>query len=140
MKQIFLIRHCQAIGQAPDAPLTELGQQQALQLAEMLKDFLIERVVSSPYRRAVDTIQPFCERSSLPLHTDVRLVERVLSTEQHRDWVAKLEASFADLELKYEGGESSQEAMDRGVQVIQEWLRAPSAGCTLAVVTHGALI
>lgn len=37
MSQMFyLVRHCQATGQEPDAPLTETGQQQAIALADWL--------------------------------------------------------------------------------------------------------
>jgi 2,3-bisphosphoglycerate-dependent phosphoglycerate mutase len=36
MSQIlYLVRHCQATGQEPDAPLTEIGQQQAIALEDV---------------------------------------------------------------------------------------------------------
>jgi phosphohistidine phosphatase SixA len=49
---LYLVRHCQATGQEPDAPLTQLGQQQALVLADWLGEAQIERIVSSPFVRA----------------------------------------------------------------------------------------
>src|SRR4051812_46465684 len=52
---LLLVRHCQSSGQAPDAPLTPLGQQQADQLADLLQARGIARIVSSPYTRAVQT-------------------------------------------------------------------------------------
>jgi broad specificity phosphatase PhoE len=37
-QMLYLVRHCQAIGQEPTAPLTELGQQQAIELADWLDE------------------------------------------------------------------------------------------------------
>jgi hypothetical protein len=36
---LYLVRHCQATGQEPDAPLTELGQQHGNLMTLMLKHF-----------------------------------------------------------------------------------------------------
>ncbi len=44
-------------GQSYDAPLTELGVTQAYELAESLKTAAIDRIVSSPTSRALDTAQ-----------------------------------------------------------------------------------
>ncbi|GIP32159.1 histidine phosphatase family protein [Paenibacillus sp. J2TS4] len=138
MKTIYLIRHCQATGQEPAAPLTRTGQEQAERLAEMLEDKGIEWVVSSPYVRAVETIKPFCERNQLPCHTDERLKERVLSTENYEDWLSRLKDTYSDLDLKFPGGESSNEAMSRGIAVLNELHDRPENN--IAVVTHGALM
>src|SRR5688572_30586312 len=45
---LYLVRHCQSSGQAPDAPLTPLGRQQAERLATTLRSHGIARIVSSP--------------------------------------------------------------------------------------------
>jgi 2,3-bisphosphoglycerate-dependent phosphoglycerate mutase len=48
MSQIlYLVRHCQAAGQEPDAPLTAMGQQQAIALAGWLCNVSIGRIISS---------------------------------------------------------------------------------------------
>jgi 2,3-bisphosphoglycerate-dependent phosphoglycerate mutase len=49
---LYLVRHCQSSGQAPDAPLTALGRQQAEQLAAWLRPLGVARIVSSTYLRA----------------------------------------------------------------------------------------
>ncbi|MBW4539579.1 MAG: histidine phosphatase family protein [Myxacorys chilensis ATA2-1-KO14] len=46
---LYLVRHCQATGQKPDAPLTEIGQQQAIALADWLGATQIERVLNPMY-------------------------------------------------------------------------------------------
>ncbi|GIP46846.1 hypothetical protein J53TS2_04370 [Paenibacillus sp. J53TS2] len=50
----------------------------------------------------------------------------------------KLRKSFDDLDLKLPGGESSREAMTRGVAAIQDLIQRPER--KIAVVTHGNLM
>ncbi|MCL6445339.1 MAG: histidine phosphatase family protein, partial [Alicyclobacillus sp.] len=138
MKNIYLIRHCQAEGQAADALLTDEGRKQAQNLAEFLRGREVEHIVSSPFVRAISTIQPFAEHVGIAIETDVRLAERVLSSINLPDWKRCLSATFDDLDLVYEGGESSRDAMNRGVAVVKELLK--SAYRNSVVVTHGNLL
>lgn len=138
MKRFYLIRHCKANGQEPSAELTEEGRQQAEQLADVLYDRPIDRIVTSPYLRAVSTIQPLAERLGLPIYQDDRLCERVLASHELPDWMDHLSKSFDDLDLKLPGGESSREAMNRGVSAIKDLIQRPEEN--MAVVTHGNLM
>ena len=80
LTELYLIRHCQAEGQSPESRLTEKGQQDALKLAEFLKDYPIDAIFSSPFLRAVETVQPFSETFGIPIHTDMQFKERRLSS------------------------------------------------------------
>jgi broad specificity phosphatase PhoE len=73
MTRIALVRHCESAGQAPEAPLTETGHAQALDLVGRLSSLAIDHIVCSPYARARATIQPFAMRAGLPVHLDDRL-------------------------------------------------------------------
>ncbi|WP_332888779.1 histidine phosphatase family protein [Paenibacillus selenitireducens] len=55
---IYIVRHCKAEGQSPDANLTDEGYIQAERLAEFLHHKNIESIISSPYVRAVQSIFP----------------------------------------------------------------------------------
>ena len=61
---IFLVRHAQSVPPTPNGPneyqrpLTETGRAQANQLADFLSDLDPSAVVSSPYLRAVQTLEP----------------------------------------------------------------------------------
>ncbi len=61
-----------------------------------------------------------------------------MSTEALSDWMNDLRKTFVDLDLKLPGGESSREAMARGVAVIEEIVKLPEKN--IAVVTHGNLM
>lgn len=135
---LYLVRHCQATRQEPEAPLTEAGQQQAIVLADKLEKAHIGRVISSPFVRAYQSIVPLAERLDLIIEVDDRLIERVLSPIPLDDWQERLAETFVTLDLSFEGGESSRTAMARGVAVINEvMLQATSS---VVIVTHGNLM
>lgn len=139
MKYVYVVRHCQAEGQAPDAPLTAAGVQQAHKLAEFLTDKHIEHIISSPYERAYRSITPFADQHGVvAIALDDRLTERVLSGTNHPDWRDMLRKTYDDLELCYEGGESSTTAMKRASSVITEALE--SGYNNVVIVSHGNLI
>jgi 2,3-bisphosphoglycerate-dependent phosphoglycerate mutase len=137
-KTVYIVRHCKAAGQAPDAPLTSDGLAQAVQLADRLAELPIQRIVSSPFRRAIQSIAPLAERLALPVATDERLAERVLSAAELPNWLVALEATFDDLDRCFEGGESSRAAMQRAVAVVREIELHPAD--TIVLVTHGNLM
>ncbi|MGM0897847.1 MAG: histidine phosphatase family protein [Bacillota bacterium] len=137
MTKIYIIRHCAASGQEPDAELTETGMAQATELTGFLSDEGIERIVSSPYTRAVQSIGPLAEVSAIEIETDERLKERVLSSGNLPDWLERLKSTFDNHELALEGGESSRQALGRISQVVEE---LEKSGQTAAIVTHGNIM
>nr|WP_040203630.1 histidine phosphatase family protein [Neobacillus jeddahensis] len=138
MKKIYLIRHCEADGQLPEAQLTDTGIKQALDLSEFFSEIKIDRIISSPYKRAIESIQPLAKKLNVQIEIDSNLTERVLSTTNFPDWFEKLRATFADIELKFEGGESSKEAMERIVEVVEEVFSSNNKNTI--IVTHGNLL
>lgn len=134
MRKLHLVRHCKAAGQAPDAVLTAEGRQQAETLTAFFKEIEISHIISSPFTRAIQSIEPLSAARGLSIQIDDRLAERVLSTKDLPDWMDKIEQSFNDFELKFEGGESAAEAADRGAAVLAE---APD---NAVLVTHGNMM
>jgi 2,3-bisphosphoglycerate-dependent phosphoglycerate mutase len=137
-KTLYIVRHCQAVGQEANAPLTSEGNLQAIALADLLFGFGIERVISSPFIRAYQSIAPLAERLGLSIEIDNRLTERVLCATPLADWRERLAESFTNLDLYLDGGESSRGAMARGIAVIDEVLQQEAS--KIAIVTHGNLM
>jgi 2,3-bisphosphoglycerate-dependent phosphoglycerate mutase len=137
-KSLYLVRHCQATGQEPDAPLTDLGFQQAERLRDWFADRPLERIVSSPYVRAYQSAIPLARQCGLTVETDERLKERVFCETPLPDWRERLTASYADLDLCLPGGESSRTAMTRGVAALETILQQNAR--TTAIFTHGNLL
>jgi 2,3-bisphosphoglycerate-dependent phosphoglycerate mutase len=77
-------------------------------------------------------------RTNIKIEIDERLKERVLCIIDLPDWLDKLKQTFSDVNLKFEGGESSFEAMNRIVNVIDEVLNGEPEN--IIIVTHGNLM
>ena len=134
MKTLYIVRHCSATGQSPEAELTEKGHQQAQELASFFKNTEISHIISSPFTRAQHSILPTAQEKNLSLLVDKRLSERILSTSDLPNWLEVLEETFKDFDLTLAGGESSREANARAIEVIDA---APNNSI---VVTHGNLM
>jgi len=138
VKRLFLVRHCESTGQEAAAPLTAIGQSQAVRLADHLETMGVELLVSSPYTRAQQSIAPLAQRLGLPVEIDSRLAERVLSAEPLEHWREAIRQTFEELDLAWPGGESSRTAMARGRAAVDALLTRPAG--VMVGVTHGNLM
>lgn len=93
---VYLLRHARAgrrsawTGDDDLRPLTKVGRRQADGLVDLLADREITRIVSSPYVRCRQSVEPLAERLRLPvdlsdslaegapLHEVLRVVEKVV--------------------------------------------------------------
>ncbi|SDX18094.1 2,3-bisphosphoglycerate-dependent phosphoglycerate mutase [Marininema mesophilum] len=135
---IYIIRHCKAEGQEFSASLTNIGEVQSKMLTEFLLPLSIDRVISSPMVRACESIELFTQRSGVTLEMDQRLSEWVLCESHRDDWRDCLKDSFANVDKSLDGGESLNEAMNRGISVIED-LKDSGFNKT-ALVTHGGML
>jgi len=140
LKNIYLVRHCSASGQHKDSPLTVEGMRQAQLLSIFFSDrnSPIDKIYSSPYLRAIDSIKTYSQQTGIDIEIDERLQERVLSNEPIDDWLEVLEQSFTDHNYKLSGGESAHEALQRVNELLESIYH--SAFTNIIVVTHGNLL
>jgi 2,3-bisphosphoglycerate-dependent phosphoglycerate mutase len=135
---IYLIRHCRAEGQESFAPLTDEGHRQSELLAALIARTGISRIVASPYKRAIDSATPLAKMLAVPVHTDERLIERVLSDPPLVNWREHLHGTFIHPDFALPGGESSMKAMARGRAAVDA--AVSGAAGRVAIVTHGNLL
>jgi len=140
---LYLIRHAEsapdfALAEA-DWPLSARGQEQAERLADALGQLGLTRLASSPYRRAIATIEPFAlrERWSIQIETDLR--ERKLTQGRSPDWQALLARSWRDLDHAESGAESGRDCQRRVGNCLAR-LVAAHGGETIAAASHGNAI
>jgi 2,3-bisphosphoglycerate-dependent phosphoglycerate mutase len=136
--ELMLVRHCEASGQAPEAPLTQVGSHQAEALAATLAEYPIDWVVSSPFRRARDTIGPLASARGFEVQIDSRLSERRLADPPVEDWRDYIRLSFENPDRRAPGGESGREALARAWVAIRFALESPQRLPVL--VSHGHLM
>jgi 8-oxo-dGTP diphosphatase len=78
---VYLVRHARAgkrgewEGDDRLRPLDERGMRQAQGLIEQLSGREIERILSSPYVRCVETVEPLAEARGLPLEPEEAFAE-----------------------------------------------------------------
>jgi 2,3-bisphosphoglycerate-dependent phosphoglycerate mutase len=125
------------MGPAPEAPLSERGREQAKRLADFLAAHPVDRVVSSPYLRARQTIEPFAARAGFEIGLDARLRERGVVHDPNAAWREIVRASFADLDHPAPGWESARDAVVRGRSALDAALDADDRP---VLVTHGQLM
>jgi probable phosphoglycerate mutase len=65
----------QYLGQRVHASLTDRGRNDAARLADRLQGVHVDRVISSPLGRAVETAQIIASRTAAPIEVDDRLTE-----------------------------------------------------------------
>lgn len=80
-REIHIVRHGAAgdrskwEGDDQDRPLTAVGEAQANDIADQVSALQLERILSSPYLRCVQTVQPLADRVGLPVEKLEALAE-----------------------------------------------------------------
>lgn len=137
-QEIYVVRHCEATGQASDCPLTEKGQLQANDLTKFFEGIHIDKIISSHFTRAIHSIEPLANQLDIEITVENNLSERVLSSDNLPGWLDCLEKTFDDFNLTYLGGESNNEAMGRAKSVLEKIFKEENKA--VLVVTHGNLM
>jgi len=140
---IYLIRHAQSQPSASTDnavwPLSTRGQEQALQLPELLTPLGIERIYSSPYTRCQQTIAPFVERTVLDVTTIDDLREMQIVAGYVEDFDAVWRCVWDDFDHRQPDCESSSDAQRRFVAAV-ETAAGESVGRTIGISAHGMVI
>lgn len=140
---LWLLRHADSLPEPqipePDWPLSPAGQRQARTLVPILADLGITRIITSPYRRAKETVSPFARAMDLEVHEVYALQERCLAPVWIEDFHGALGASLQDPDLALPGGESLRDCQGRMTKAIAAEQAKVTSG-VLLVSTHGQAI
>ena len=116
--------------------LSQAGWQQSERVADLLEPQAIAAIISSPYTRAIQTVQPLADRLRMTIDIDPDLRERCLSSGPLADFRASLEATWQDFALVHPGGESSVAAQARVARAIRR-IAALGDRHDVVIATHG---
>ncbi|MFQ5636864.1 MAG: histidine phosphatase family protein [bacterium] len=133
---IYLVRHVESL---PNDVVTGRGQKQALSLVATLSQLDIDAIVSSPYQRAVATVQPFSEARQIPIEIDDGLKERKVSEGLIDNYLEVLRKSWADFDFKLPNCESARECQERVLRTLHGIVRR-YAGKRIVASSHGNAI
>ena len=145
---LILVRHAEPVPPGSpgweerddDRPLTEEGQRAAEELASELEPFQLHAIYSSPYARAVATVEPTARRRMMKVNLLPEFRERRLTNEPRDDWQAQLQRAWEQPDYRLPGAESSREAQERVRSQLDLLRSRHAAGGTVLVGSHGNLI
>ena len=144
--ELYISRH----GQTPwnvedlicgrtDVPLTEVGQQQALRLAESALDKGIDVILCSPMLRARQTAQAVSDAIGVPIQIDERLIEMDFGTfEGTSRFGEEFQWIRAQMSTRFPGGESGFDVAYRVYSLLYE-IREKYADKTVLLVCHNCV-
>lgn len=138
---VYFVRHAHS-DYTPDErnrPLSIKGEKDAERVKHLLKDDPIDVFWSSPYRRAIQTIEPLARLKHQAIHIEERLRERTLAQGGVEDFSAAITRVWEDEKYKFPGGESNDEARHRGGEVLKRLL-IQHPGESIVIGTHGNIM
>lgn len=142
MTNIYLIRHAQCdynIKDDESPQLTTKGFQDSKLVTRYLQDKDIQHVFSSPYQRAVDTLQDFATINNLTIQEIDDFRERKISATFIEDFESFAKAQWNDFNYKLHDGESLSEVQSRNIQAVESLLHQyPNRN--IVIGTHGTAL
>ncbi|MGH1280079.1 histidine phosphatase family protein [Bacillus basilensis] len=141
MTTIYFVRHAHSTytKDERERPLSEKGHCDAENVTHLLKDKHIDVVISSPYKRAIQTVQGIANTYNISIQIEEDLRERLLSSEPVADFNDAIENVWEDWSFAYEGGESNDVAQRRAVICMQSILKKYK-GKNIVIGTHGNIM
>ncbi|WP_367783405.1 histidine phosphatase family protein [Streptococcus pluranimalium] len=142
MKQtIYLIRHAEPNynnHQDDERELTAEGLQDCQLLLDYFKDISIDRIYSSHFKRALQTIDELAKEKNLPIQIKENFRERKIDDVWIDDFNTFSQRQWQDFNYKLAKGESLQEVQDRNIQQLQEILKEQET--SIIISSHGTAI
>ena len=144
--KIYLTRHGQTdwnvlrkVCGRSEAQLTDLGRQQAAEMAEKVAATNVSLILSSPLERARDTARIVAGRTGVPVMMEPRLIEQDFGAYEGRSVEdAEYRSNRENLFFRFPGGETTAHGLARSYTVIDR-VRREYAGQSVLLVTHGCL-
>ncbi|MCB5239091.1 histidine phosphatase family protein [Niallia circulans] len=138
---IYLVRHAHSVYSSDELgrPLSEKGISDAKRVAKRMEMESVDIVLSSPYKRAIQTVEGIAEY----FHADIKLIsdfkERVLAKGSISDFDTAIEKVWKEESFAWDGGESNLTAQKRGVRTLFQILKQYE-NKRIVIGTHGNIM
>lgn len=139
---VYFVRHAEPDYSVHDdtiRPLTDKGKKDALKVADYLKDKNIEIALSSPYKRAIDTIKPFTDANHINIELVEDFRERKIDSCWIEDFVEFSQRQWKDFNYKLSDGECLHEVQERNIKSLEKFLKQ-YCGKNIVIGTHGTAL
>ena len=142
MTTVYFVRHAEPNYENHDDMLRELsakGMEDRKLVTKFLTDKDIDTVLSSPYKRAVDTVSEFAEYIGLDIGIVNDFRERRIDSVWIEDFTAFCKAQWADFAYKLSDGECLGEVQRRNIVALKDAL-VKYKGKNIVVGSHGTAL
>ncbi|WP_135553910.1 histidine phosphatase family protein [Paenibacillus cymbidii] len=141
---IYMVRHAESPyteGTERTRGLTVKGKVDVEKVTEILKEEGIDVVISSPYKRAILSVEGLAQNLGSDIKTFEDLRERHFADEmiESNELMSLIKGKFYDFDFSLPGGESNSDCQNRAVAVIKNLLQEHS-GKKIALGTHGLVM
>ncbi|AGX02560.1 phosphoglycerate mutase [Bacillus sp. NRRL B-14911] len=138
---LYFVRHAHST-YTPDElarPLSSRGFADAERINGILEKENIDIVISSPYRRSVQTVEGVAKVIGQEVIIEDGFKERNLSAKPVEDFNLAITKVWEEPSFSWEGGESNIDAQKRGIEATLKVLETYE-GKNIAVGTHGNIM
>ncbi len=142
MTTIYFVRHAQPNYENHDDMSRELsakGLADRKLVTKFLSDKQVDIVLSSPFKRAVDTVCDCAEINGITIETIDDFRERKVDSGWIEDFSAFCKAQWEDFHYKLSDGECLQEVQDRNIKALNEVL-VTYKDKVIVIGTHGTAL
>lgn len=122
MTHVYFVRHAQPNYDNHDdmlRELTEKGMQDRKLATDFLKDKSIAVVLSSPYKRSVDTVKDFADTYGFDIETIADFRERKIDSCWIEDFHSFSKRQWEDFDYKLQDGETLREVQNRNIAALE---------------------
>lgn len=139
---IYMVRHAESPydeGDERTRGLTEKGKVDAEKVTKLLIGEGIDIIISSPYSRAVLSVEGLAQHLNLEIETFEDLRERHFASGYISDLMSNIRNNFYNTEYALPGGESNADCQNRSIAVLKTILKEHK-GMRIAIGTHGLIM
>ena len=119
--------------------MSERGFTDANTVTELLKGENIDRVFSSPFKRAIQTVEGIAKYVNKEVELIEDFKERLLAEKPVQDFSVAITKVWEDYDFSWKGGESNKIAQKRGVNATLQVLEN-NTGKNVVIGTHGNIM
>lgn len=142
MTKVYFVRHAEPNYNNHNDNLRELsskGMKDRKLVTKFLADKHINVVLSSPYKRAVDTVRDFADSYGIEIGIIHDFRERKIESRWIEDFTSFTKMQWNDFKYKLSDGECLQEVQARNISALQQVLNK-YAGKNIAIGSHGTAL
>lgn len=142
MTKVYFVRHAKPDFSVHDdlmRPLTSEGAEDCKTVTEFLLNKNITKIFSSPYKRAIDTIKDFAERSGLKINIVDDLRERKVDSIWIEDFNKFSEKQWGNFDYKLSDGENLNQVQKRNITALQHILK-DNDNENIVIGSHGTAL